>query len=98
MKRASSSITQVTKTMKKVSTGNFFPPPCLDLKKLEKNELLKDYNGEKIKISSWNVNGIRAVLRKKNLEQYFKQTDLDLICFNETKIDKKKFEKGKLEE
>jgi exodeoxyribonuclease-3 len=38
----------------------------------------------KIKIISWNVNGIRAVA-KKNLWQWMKKEDADIYCFQETK-------------
>lgn len=37
-----------------------------------------------LKIISWNVNGIRAVLRKGFLE-WFKQTNPDILCIQETK-------------
>src|SRR3989339_924974 len=37
-----------------------------------------------LKIISWNVNGIRAVLKKGFLE-WFKQTDPDILCLQETK-------------
>ena len=42
---------------------------------------------ERIKISSWNVNGLRAILSKGLLQSYLKVNDFDIICFNETKID-----------
>lgn len=37
-----------------------------------------------IKLISWNVNGIRAVLKKGFLE-WFKKTDPDILCIQETK-------------
>jgi len=40
----------------------------------------------KILISSWNVNGLRAFVKKPNFKKYMKQNDPDIICFNETKI------------
>lgn len=39
---------------------------------------------EKIKIISWNVNGIRAAIRKGFVD-YIKQEDPDIICIQETK-------------
>lgn len=45
-----------------------------------------------VKISSWNVNGIRSVLEKGDLVKYVKSFDPDIICLNETKIDKEKFD------
>jgi len=39
-----------------------------------------------LKIVSWNVNGIRAVIKKNKLG-YFKSEDADIICLQETKCD-----------
>lgn len=39
-----------------------------------------------IKISSWNVNGLNGVVAKGLLQEYMKQHQPDIICFNETKI------------
>ena len=39
---------------------------------------------EKMKIISWNVNGIRACL-KKGLLDFIKSSDADILCFQETK-------------
>ena len=50
----------------------------------------------KLFISSWNVNGIRAVMGKQDLQNYIKKSDPDIICFNETKIDFAAFEKDKI--
>lgn len=41
-----------------------------------------------IKISSWNVNGLRAVLAKNEIEKYISKAQPDIFCLNETKIDK----------
>ena len=43
-----------------------------------------------IKISSWNVNGLRSVLNKKpnEIENYIAKEKPDIFCLNETKIDK----------
>lgn len=38
-----------------------------------------------IKIVSWNVNGIRAILRKGNLHDLIESYDPDIICLQETK-------------
>ncbi|MDD9950175.1 MAG: exodeoxyribonuclease III [Zetaproteobacteria bacterium] len=34
---------------------------------------------------SWNVNGLRAVIRKQNWQPFLQQLDADLICIQETK-------------
>lgn len=38
-----------------------------------------------MKIISWNVNGIRACVRKGFLD-YFKEVDADIFCLQETKV------------
>ena len=46
-----------------------------------------------IKIIHWNINGIRPLLRKRELDDLIKEEDPDIICFNETKIDYELIEK-----
>ena len=48
---------------------------------------------KKIKIVHWNVNGLRPLLKKKELDNLIKEEDPDFICFNETKIDYEVIEK-----
>jgi len=38
-----------------------------------------------MKIISWNVNGLRAVLNK-GFEDFFKKIDADIFCIQETKM------------
>jgi exodeoxyribonuclease III len=38
-----------------------------------------------MKIFSWNVNGIRAVIKKGNLEPFMERFDPDILCLQETK-------------
>lgn len=38
-----------------------------------------------MKIYSWNVNGVRAVLRKGVLQEFIKTQDPDILCMQETK-------------
>lgn len=40
-----------------------------------------------LKISTWNINGIRAILKKGNLINYIKHSSPDIICLNEIRID-----------
>ena len=40
-----------------------------------------------IKVIHWNVNGLRPLLKKNELDTLIKTEDPDFICFNETKID-----------
>lgn len=39
-----------------------------------------------MKIISWNINGIRAMLKKNNLVELINEEDPDIICLGETKI------------
>ena len=48
---------------------------------------------KKIKIVHWNVNGLRPLLRKRELDNLIKEEEPDFICFNETKIDYEVIEK-----
>lgn len=54
------------------------------------NRLLFKFTSEsakKIKISSWNVNGLRSVISKNKLQEYIKYSQPDILCLNETRID-----------
>lgn len=48
-----------------------------------------------LKIISWNINGLRPVLKSKELEKLINEEDPDFICLNETKIDYSLLEKEK---
>lgn len=41
-----------------------------------------------IKISSWNINGLRSVLNKNEIDNYVNKDKPDILCLNETKVDK----------
>jgi hypothetical protein len=41
----------------------------------------------KVNLWMWNINGVNAVLTKKNIQEFLDATNPDIICFNETKID-----------
>jgi exodeoxyribonuclease III len=45
-----------------------------------------------MRIYSWNVNGIRAVQKKGDLERFLKQHDPDILCLQETKASKDQVE------
>lgn len=40
-----------------------------------------------MKIISWNVAGLRAILKKENLNQHLKDNSYDIICIQETKAE-----------
>lgn len=48
-----------------------------------------------LKISLWNVNGLRSVIKKGDFQNYMKMADPDIMCINETKMDLSAFEKEK---
>ena len=52
---------------------------------------------DKIMISSFNVNGLRAILGKKDLIDYITKSQPDVICLNETKIDKDSFQSANIQ-
>ena len=43
-----------------------------------------------IKIYSWNVNGFSAVSKKAEFKEFMNECEPDILCLNETKIDKDK--------
>lgn len=45
-----------------------------------------------MKLYSWNVNGIRAVLAKKSLQDFIAKHDPDVLCLQETKAERGQFE------
>ena len=47
---------------------------------------------ENMKIYSWNVNGIRAVLKKGEFQAFLKNHNPDVICLQETKAHKEQVE------
>lgn len=45
-----------------------------------------------MKIFSWNVNGIRAVLKKGDFDRFLKKYDPDILCLQETKANRDQVE------
>lgn len=45
-----------------------------------------------MKLYSWNVNGIRAVLNKGSFQEFIEQHDPDILCLQETKASRDQFE------
>jgi len=48
-----------------------------------------EFDHSPVRIASWNVNGIRAVENKGNFFEFCGREDLDVLCFNETKLQEK---------
>ena len=44
------------------------------------------FNKPEIQIVSWNLNGIRAMIKKDHFLSYAGTDEFDVICFNETKL------------
>lgn len=49
----------------------------------------------KIKFGAWNVNGIRSIIKKGELQSYLESSQSDILCINETKIDLEAYLKNK---
>lgn len=47
-----------------------------------------------LKLAMWNVNGIRSVLNKNAIHNFINQIQPDILCINETKINKELFDKN----
>ncbi len=45
-----------------------------------------------MKIYSWNVNGLRAVIKKGDFERFIKEHDPDILCIQETKAQREQVE------
>ena len=44
----------------------------------------------KLKIYSWNVNGIRSVLNRNRIQDFFEKAKPDILCVQESKIDEER--------
>ena len=75
------------KKMKRVKLNDQNTPN--DSSKKQSRSLGVDGNSNDggILISSWNVNGLRAVNGRGDLKKYLDSKRIDIICLNETKID-----------
>lgn len=47
------------------------------------------FDRSEIHIASWNVNGIRAWIKKNNVLDFCSKDEIDILCFNETKLQDK---------
>jgi AP endonuclease-1 len=55
--------------------------------KEEMGEKLPTTSPSELKISNWNINGLRAVNGRGDLKKYLMGQHIDILCLNETKID-----------
>lgn len=49
------------------------------------------------KLATWNVNGLRSILKKGNLINYISQSSPDILCLNEIRIDENLLEKSSIQ-
>lgn len=92
--------TSITKeTIKKKtsvqSTLDFFGIKTPEANKAEMFRSIPKYS--KLKIMSWNVNGIRSVINRGDFQNLILKEDPDILCLNETKIDQITLRKEKIE-
>jgi len=90
---------------------SFFKQPSQQKKQVnpeeEKKEEIKS-DGDKLsvplempkegRIYSWNVNGIRAVLKSGKLRQFLEEAQPHCLCLNETKIDAESLQRDRIVE
>ncbi len=64
-----------------------------------KQEILNpDVNLERLQIWSWNVNGIRAILKKNRIQEFFEAANPTILCIQESKIDEERMAAEKLKD
>jgi exodeoxyribonuclease III len=61
-------------------------------KKTAVNYFSSSWYTTRMKIFSWNVNGIRAVLKKGDFQRFIEQYDPDILCLQETKAQRDQVE------
>jgi len=71
-----------------ISLENISDPRASDWK-------FTNFNSNEIKIYSWNINGLKSIVRKGSLQQFLLTEDPDILCLNETKINSHKLSKYK---
>ena len=57
----------------------------------------KFFSKPEITIHAWNVNGVRALIKKKKLAEFFETVNPDILCLSETKIDEDSLKIEKLQ-
>jgi len=57
----------------------------------------KFFASNEVTMFGWNVNGVRALIKKKKLEEFLNTINPDILCLGETKIDEEALKVEKLE-
>lgn len=86
---------KLVKSKDKQPTLDFFGIKAPTANKEENFPLLN--TSLKVKIMSWNVNGIRSVIKKGDLQDFIHKEKPDILCLNETKIDQVTLRKERIE-
>ena len=51
------------------------------------NQVSNDIDMKNLQIWSWNINGIRAVIKKNRIQEFFERANPTILALQETKID-----------
>jgi exodeoxyribonuclease III len=78
-------ILESTKKYKKAET---IDPESYYSSELNKKVVLGDgkITQDKIKISTWNINGLKSIVKSEYLQKYIASEKPDILCLNEVKI------------
>ena len=57
----------------------------------------KFFAKSEVTIYAWNVNGVRALIKKKKLSEFFETVNPEILCLSETKIDEDSLKIEKLQ-
>ena len=97
-KNKSSTIIENKNKNKKTSTQQTLDFFGIKTPEANKEELFHPIPKDtKLKIMSWNVNGIRSVINRGDLQNLITKENPDILCLNETKIDQLTLRKEKIE-
>lgn len=66
----------------------------LGAKNKQSSEISEIPNDAEVRIYSWNVAGLRAVLKKPGWKEFIDAENPDILCLNETKVDENTIEKN----
>ena len=75
----------------------------INTNKIDNKDILKDSNlldfpkDKPVSIYSWNVAGLRAILKKDEFKIFLDKENPDILCLNETKVDEDVIIKNNLE-
>lgn len=62
----------------------------------EEVKYLDDFDPKNIRLCSWNVNGLKSIIAKGELQQFIREHSPDVLCLSETKLSLENIEKLKI--